>query len=159
SYPVFGSPSPYAEPLWYSRNVSPHYTESHRKLRAAVRKYIDEEIIPYAFEWENAGKVPDEVFKRHAELGYLAVTTGLDNIPWPGGIPAKEWDNWHTLILTDEINRVGYSGVLWGLGGGNGIGVPPIVNFGTEEQKARFLPGVANGTIRFCLGITEPDGL
>lgn len=47
----------------------------------------------------------------------------------------------------------------WGLGGGNGIGVPPIVNFGTPAQKAKHLPGVADGTIRFCLGITEPDGL
>jgi alkylation response protein AidB-like acyl-CoA dehydrogenase len=46
---------------------------------------------------------------------------------------------------------------MWGLGGGNGIGVPPIVFFGNDEQKARFLPGVADGSIRFCLGITEPD--
>jgi hypothetical protein len=59
TYPPFGSPTPYAEPLWYSRNVSPHYNDSHRKLRAAVRKYVDEEIIPYAFEWESAGRVPD----------------------------------------------------------------------------------------------------
>lgn len=48
--------------------------------------------------------------------------------------------------------------MIWGLGGGNSIGVPPIVNFGTPDQKARFLPGVADGSIRFCLGITEPDG-
>jgi alkylation response protein AidB-like acyl-CoA dehydrogenase len=53
----------------------------------------------------------------------------------------------------------GYTGVLWGLGGGNSIGVPPIVNFGTQAQKDRFLPGVANGSITFCLGITEPDGM
>jgi alkylation response protein AidB-like acyl-CoA dehydrogenase len=53
----------------------------------------------------------------------------------------------------------GYTGVLWGLGGGNSIGVPPIVNFGTQAQKDRFLPGVANGSITFCLGITEPDGV
>jgi hypothetical protein len=59
TYPPFGSPTPYAEPLWYSRNVSPHYNDSHRKLRAAVRKYVDEEIIPYAFEWESAGIVSD----------------------------------------------------------------------------------------------------
>jgi alkylation response protein AidB-like acyl-CoA dehydrogenase len=59
--------------------------------------------------------------------------------------------------MTDEMARVGYNGVMWGLGGGNGIGVPPIVNFGTEEQKKRFLPDVATGKIRFCLGITEPD--
>jgi hypothetical protein len=55
----FGCPTPYAEPLWYSRDVTPHYTDSHRKLRAAVRRYVDEEILPNAFEWESAGKVPD----------------------------------------------------------------------------------------------------
>ena len=57
----FGSPTPFAEPIWYSRNLTPHYTESHRKLRAAMRKYVDEESIPYAFEWETSGKVPDWV--------------------------------------------------------------------------------------------------
>ncbi|ATZ50947.1 hypothetical protein BCIN_06g04120 [Botrytis cinerea B05.10] len=149
----FGCPTPYAEPLWYSRNVSPHYTISHRKLRAAVRKYVDEEILPNAFDWESAGKA----WRRHAELGYLALSTELPDAKLPGGIKPEEWDSWHTLIVTDELSRVAYTGVLWGLGGGNGIGVPPIVNFGTEEQKNEFLPGVANGSIRFCLGITEPD--
>ncbi|PQE19770.1 acyl- dehydrogenase protein [Rutstroemia sp. NJR-2017a WRK4] len=164
----FGSPIPYAEPLWYSRDVSLHYNNSHRQLRQSVRKYVDEEILPFAFEWESAGKVPDAArailiihvpiaFKRHAELGYLALGAGILDSPLPGGIPFAEWDSWHTLIVTDELTRVGYTGVLWGLGGGNGIGVPPIVKYGTEDQKARFLPGVANGSIRFCLGITEPD--
>lgn len=59
SYEAFGCPTPYAEPLWYSRNVTPHYTASHRKLRAAVRKYVDLEILPHAFEWESAAEVPD----------------------------------------------------------------------------------------------------
>lgn len=157
TYPPFGCPTPYAEPLWYSRNVSPHYNDSHRKLRAAVRKYVDDEILPYAFEWESAGQVPDSAFRRHAELGYLALTTGLPNVRLPGDIPADEWDSWHSLITNDELSRVGYTGVLWGLGGGNGIGVPPIVNFGTQAQKDKYLSGVADGSIRFCLGITEPD--
>lgn len=59
-YPPFGSTAPYAEPLWYSRNVTEHHKDSHRKLRAAVRKYVDEELRPNAFEWEAAGRVPDE---------------------------------------------------------------------------------------------------
>ncbi|KAA8570100.1 hypothetical protein EYC84_002433 [Monilinia fructicola] len=125
--------TPYAEPVWYSRNVSPHYTTSHCKLRAAVRKYVDEEILPHAFDWESAGKA----FQRHAELGYLALGTGVSSVKLPGDIKFEEWDSWHTLIVTDELSRVAYTGVLWGLGGGNGIGVPPIVNFGTKEQKAR----------------------
>lgn len=60
TYPPFGSTTPYAEPLWYSRNQSPHYTDSHRKLRAAVRKYVDDEILPFAFDWETDGQVPDK---------------------------------------------------------------------------------------------------
>ena len=57
----FGAATPFAEPLWYSRNLTPHYNESHRKLRAAIRAYVDDEILPYAFEWESAGEVPDWV--------------------------------------------------------------------------------------------------
>jgi alkylation response protein AidB-like acyl-CoA dehydrogenase len=56
------------------------------------------------------------------------------------------------------LTRVGFVGVIWGLGGGNGIGCPPIARFGTPEQQKRWLPGVARGDLRFCLGITEPDG-
>ncbi|KAL3420367.1 acyl-dehydrogenase [Phlyctema vagabunda] len=154
---AFGSSAPYAEPLWYSRNVSPHYNESHRKLRAAVRRYVDDELLPNAFEWEEAGRVPDAVFKRHAELGYLALSTDLEGVVLPGNVSREKWDEWHNVIVTDELSRIGYTGVIWGLGGGNGIGVPPIVNFGTAAQKAQYLPGVADGSIRFCLGITEPD--
>ena len=61
------------------------------------------------------------------------------------------------MIVGDELSRLGWAGVIWGLGGGNGIGAPPIARFGTHEQKLRWLPGIARGEIRFCLGITEPD--
>jgi alkylation response protein AidB-like acyl-CoA dehydrogenase len=62
------------------------------------------------------------------------------------------------VIVGDELNRLGWCGVTWGLGGGNGIGCPPIARFGTPTQRARWLPGVARGELRFCLGITEPEG-
>jgi len=45
-----------------------------------------------------------------------------------------------------------------GLGGGNAIACPLIRDFGSEEQKLRYLPRVSRGEIRFCLAITEPDG-
>lgn len=55
--------------------------------------------------------------------------------------------------------RVAYSGTLWALNGGNNIGAPQIMNFGNEAQKKFYLPKVARGEIRTCLGITEPDGM
>jgi hypothetical protein len=68
-YTAFGSTAPYAEPLWYSRNVAPQYGDSHRRLRAEVRRYVDEEVAPFAFEWETKGKVPDEARAPHCSLG------------------------------------------------------------------------------------------
>ena len=75
----------------------------------------------------------------------------------PGGIEYGDWDTWCGVIVADEVNRLGWCGPMWGLGAGNGIGCPPIANFGSDEQRARWLPRVARGEIRFCLGITEPD--
>jgi len=59
--------------------------------------------------------------------------------------------------VSDELARLGYLGVIWGLGGGNAIGLPPILNYGSDTLKEQIIPGVINGTLRLCLGITEPQ--
>lgn len=82
----------------------------------------------------------------------------LDGQRLPADIPASEWDGFHDLIVIDEIARCGYLGVIWALACGNAIGAPPVANFGNHAQKKRFLPGILSGKIRFCLGVTEPDG-
>lgn len=61
------------------------------------------------------------------------------------------------MKMTSELSRLGYSGVVWGLGGSNSIGFPPILNYGTEELKDALCPGIINGNIRVCLGVTEPQ--
>lgn len=58
---AFGSTAPFAEPLWYSRNTTPYYTASHQRLRAFCRRYVDEELRPYAADWEASGEVPAAV--------------------------------------------------------------------------------------------------
>ena len=57
----FGSTAPYAEPPWYSRDSSPYYNDSHRKLRAFVRDYVENDLKPYAEDYEKQGFVPQEV--------------------------------------------------------------------------------------------------
>lgn len=52
---------PFAEPLWYTRNSSPFYNDSHRRLRDAVQTYVAEKITPNCAEWEAQGFVPKEV--------------------------------------------------------------------------------------------------
>ncbi|KAJ5948631.1 hypothetical protein N7454_001938 [Penicillium verhagenii] len=155
--------APYSEPLLLQLDIrNPYYTDLHRKLRAWIREYVETHIAPYAQEWEAAGQVPEEVWRHHCELGFAIVhpLTTQENaagLSLPGNVPRDKWDTWCSLITTDELTRVGFVGVVWGLGGGNSIGCPPIAKFGTAEQQRRWLPGVAKGDIRFCLGITEPD--
>lgn len=57
----FGSTAPFAEPLWYSRNNSPYYKDSHYVLRAYVRDYVEKDLKPYAEECEKAGFVSPQV--------------------------------------------------------------------------------------------------
>ena len=61
------------------------------------------------------------------------------------------------MILHDECSKVS-SGALSGLTGGSVIGAPPIVRYGTPEQKQKWLPGIFTGETRFCLAATEPTG-
>lgn len=168
--PAMSSPStsalPFADPLWHTRRASPYYTPSHVRLQREARAYVSTHIAPFCAAWEAAGRIPPAALARHAAEGYAAAAVyplaPQRFLPpgqrLPADVPPEEWDAFHDLIVIDEIARCGCLGVVWGLACGNAIGVPPLVNFGSEEQKRRFLPGVLGGQTRFCLGVTEPDG-
>lgn len=158
-------PVPFAEPLLpqLGPSFNQYYTEKHEKVRTYVRNFVETELLPNAQEWETNGEVPDYVRKKYCEAGFAIVHPVIDEEDAGGvtpiaGIPHSEWDVWCGVIVGDELNRMGWCGVSWGLNGGNGIGCPPIARFGTKEQRQRWLPKVARGELRFCLGITEPDG-
>ncbi|KAJ9501371.1 hypothetical protein H2202_003165 [Exophiala xenobiotica] len=157
--------APFSEPLLPQLDLpsNPYWTEKHHRLRAFVREYVDTNLAPYAQEWEIAGQVPESVRLRHCQLGFAIVNPVIDpadagGLEHPAGIPFEEWDTWCSVIVGDEFARLGWCGPIWGLGGGNGIGCPPISRFGSKAQREKWLPKVARGELRFCLGITEPDG-
>lgn len=193
-------PSPFADPIWYTRGDSPYYDESHVRLSKEVRKYVETFIDPYCSEWEHNGGIPHEVRNMYLHLliflcpyrctflyitfaptnqfadypleqahqhfsqqGYMAASVfplakdHLQGMRLPGGIKPDEWNEYHDLILMDEISRCGYVGIVFGMAAGNIIGLPPVLNFGTAAQKARFVPDTLKGKTKFCLGVTEPD--
>lgn len=162
--PPTTAPAPFSEPLLPQLPTpNPYYTAKHARLRAFVRNYVDTHLAPHAQEWETAGLVPASVYQTHAAHGFCVVHPVRDpsfagGMKLPANIPFDEWDTWCSVIVGDEFSRLGWCGVTWGLTGGNGIGCPPIARFGTDEQRRRWLPGVARGEVRFCLGITEPEG-
>ncbi|KAL8278933.1 hypothetical protein RQP46_008602 [Phenoliferia psychrophenolica] len=161
----FGELIPFGDPYWYQDWASPYYKDSHRKVRSAIRKFTDEHLTPNAQAWDEAKAIPAADYKRVADAGILAAIAAggsgwLDElavgIKVPGGIDPKEWDAFHNFIVVDELCRCGSGGILYGLIGGFGIGLPPVLHFGTDELKNRIVPPCLRGEKRIALAITEP---
>ncbi|HYW02863.1 MAG TPA: acyl-CoA dehydrogenase family protein [Gammaproteobacteria bacterium] len=130
---------------------SPFYTQDHAIFRESVRRFVEKEIRPHVDEWDEAGEFPRELYRRAAEAGIL----GLGFPEEYGGQPAP--DPFYNIILTEELTRAGSGGVIASLMS-LGIGLPPVVHLGTEDQKRRFVPPVVAGEKISALAITEPSG-
>ena len=126
------------------------FTEEHEQLRAAVRRFVTDELAPHAEEWEEAEGFPDEVFRRMGELGFL----GLTKPPEYGGQGA---DYWATVVLGEELMRCGNGSIPMAIAVQTDMATPPILQFGTEEQKQAYLAPAIAGTKIACIGITEPE--
>jgi acyl-CoA dehydrogenase len=126
-------------------------TDEHRELREQMRRFAAAEIAPHAHEWEEACEFPRELYRRAAEVG-------LTGIGYPEELGGAGGDFGHTLVANEEMVLAGKSvGTVAGLGS-HGIALPPIVRYGTPEQKERFVRPVLEGRMVSALGITEPGG-
>ncbi|KAJ7475782.1 peroxisomal acyl-CoA-dehydrogenase [Mycena latifolia] len=153
---------PYAEPSWLVPGFhSPYYTENHRKFQVAIRKFVDEFIYPEAqIKEEDGTRVSQELVDRMAALNIHAMRMGpgkhLKGLTLMGGlVKPEEFDYFHELIFTQELARCGARGYGDGLLSGKVIGLPPVLNFGSEELKARVVPEVLQGKKFICLAISE----
>ena len=135
-----------------ARISNPYLTPEHGEWRTQLRRFIDREIMPYAAEWDEAGKIPDELWPKAAEVGML----GLGYAEEYGGI-SEGIDIWHHNILNEELARSGVGGIGATLCV-HSIGLPPVANFASAEIKQLVIPGVLAGSKRISLGITEPGG-
>eukprot|EP00916_Digyalum_oweni_P007468 GHVL01012618.1.p1 GENE.GHVL01012618.1~~GHVL01012618.1.p1 ORF type:complete len:520 (+),score=86.62 GHVL01012618.1:57-1616(+) len=156
----FGDLIPFGDPSWYQGWNSPYYNESHKKFRNACRDWIETNIMPYVQQWDEARKIPLELFKKAGDFGMLTCSAGPAFVAGatrqlPGGIKPDEFDAFHELILVDELSRTG-SGVVWGLTGGLGIGLPPVALKGPPHLAEKVKKECLSGEKIICLCITEP---
>lgn len=160
----FGEGMPFGDPYWYQDFHSPFYNDSHRRLRKAMRKWVEKEIMPNVFKWDEEKILPDSLVKAAAEAGVLAACVTeypheYTKVPILfGAVDPKEFDPFHMAIVVDELARCASGGVMWGLIGGLGIGLPPVMHFGPEAMKKRVIADCVEGRKRICLAITEPSG-
>jgi predicted heme/steroid binding protein len=72
----FGSLVPYSEPLWYQGFSSPYYNDSHRRFRKECRKFVEEEIIPNAYDWEENRIFPKGIHNKLFKKGFYGSVLG-----------------------------------------------------------------------------------
>jgi alkylation response protein AidB-like acyl-CoA dehydrogenase len=125
------------------------FTEEHEQLRESIRRFVIKELQPHADEWEET-TFPDSVLARMGELGFL----GLDKPEAYGG---QGGDYYSSLVLAEEMAHAHCGGLAMGVAVQTDMAMPPILAFGTEEQKQEWAAPAIQGTKILCIGITEPD--
>lgn len=133
------------------RSPSPFMGETHRAWRDSLRKFVERELIPHATDWDEAGHVPREVFKKAGAFGLLGAGYPEQYGGWSEG-----FDRFHGIVTSEELARMGAGGVTAALMV-HGIGLPPILAIGDPEMKQRIAPPVLRGETQISLAITEPD--
>jgi alkylation response protein AidB-like acyl-CoA dehydrogenase len=125
------------------------FTDEHEQLRESIRNFATKELAPHAEEWEET-TFPNWVFTRMGELGFL----GLDKPEEYGG---QGGDYYSAIVLAEEIGHSNSGGMCMGVAVHTDMAMPPILAFGTEEQKQEWVVPAIKGEKILCLGITEPD--
>jgi long-chain-acyl-CoA dehydrogenase len=124
------------------------FEPEHDAFREAFRAFVAEEITPHYAEWERAGIVPRDVWRKAGDLGFLGFSVPEDF----GGLGLDDYR--YAVVITEELVRAAANGVFFGLH--TDVCVPYLVRYGTEEQKRRWLPDTVSGDLITAIAMSEP---
>lgn len=125
----------------------PYFTDDHGRVREIVRHFAEKEVRPIAREHDENSRFPWQTVKKMGELGFLGA-------PWPEVLGGAGMDYTSYLIIIEELAKVDASHAIT-VSAHTTLGTSPIMNFGTEEQKERFVPHLATGRVLGGFGLTE----
>jgi alkylation response protein AidB-like acyl-CoA dehydrogenase len=125
------------------------FEESHLATREMVREFAREEVAPVAKQLDADAKFPWDNIRKMADLGLLGV-------PWSEDLGGAGLDTLSFMIAIHELAKVDASHGLT-ISAHTTLGTSPIVNFGTDEQRKRFVPFLASGRVMGGFGLTEPE--
>jgi butyryl-CoA dehydrogenase len=129
-------------------DLSLYFTEQHYQVRDMVREFAAQHVAPVARELDRTQAFPWENVKRMGELGLLGV-------PWPEELGGAGMDQLSYYVALHELAKVDASHSLT-VSAHTNLGTSPIVDFGTAEQKRRYVPLLAGGKVLGGFGLTEP---
>jgi len=126
-----------------------YFTEQHLATREMVREFARAEVAPIAAKYDAEAKFPWESIRKMGELGLLGV-------PWPEELGGAGLDLISFMIAIHELGKVDASHGLT-ISAHTTLGTSPIVKFGSDAQKRRYVPLLASGRVMGGFGLTEPE--
>lgn len=127
--------------------MHPFLKSTHEELRKKIREFAEKEIKPMARKLDELGMFSTELTKKMGELGLFGMTI-------PEKFGGMNLDTLSYIIAVEELARIDSSQAAT-VASHNSLGISPIYQFGTEEQKKRFLPGLTTGEKLWAFGLTE----
>ena len=127
------------------------FTEEHHLFRDTFRHFVEKEIVPYNEQWEKDGIVSREMWLKAGEQGFL----GLDVPEVYGGSGVSDFG--YSAIIAEELAKAGVVSAGAGIGLHNDIVIPYFLEYGNEEQKRRWLPGMCAGELITAIAMSEPN--
>jgi len=128
----------------------PIFTAEHEELRGSIRRFVAAEVRPHVVEWEDAGHFPDDLFRRCGELGFLGLHFPTE---WGG----SAGDLATGLLFVEELARCGAGAIPMAISVQTHMATPALAEFGTDDQRERWLRPAIAGTKIGAIAITEPD--
>lgn len=127
------------------------YTEDHEDFRATVAAFLDKEVVPHFDQWERNKLVDRSMWKAAAETGVIGFSLPEEY----GGLGVKDYR--YEMIRGEEVAKRGVGAATSGWGVSDGIVPGYFEAFANEEQKQRYLPGLASGEKISAIAMTEPE--
>ena len=123
------------------------FSPDHEAFRDSFRRFIAKEIAPFHADWEEQGYVERAVWNKAGENGFLCTSM-------PEAYGGADADKLYSVIQMEELARAGTSGIGYSLH--SEIVAPYILHYGTEAQKAHYLPKLASGEMIGAIAMSEP---
>jgi alkylation response protein AidB-like acyl-CoA dehydrogenase len=127
-----------------------HFTEDHELFRESFRTFVEREMVPHHLEWNREGIVSRDLFATAGEAGFLGMAVPEEY--GGGGVD----DFRYSQVIGEELQYAGVGASGLGMTLHTDICLPYFLSLGTEEQKARWLPGIVAGELITAIGMTEP---
>lgn len=126
------------------------YDVDHEHYRAVVRAFLEREVAPFKDEWDRERWIPQEVLAAAAEKGVMGLGVPEEH----GGAGATDYR--YRMVVCEEIARINALSFGLTLTLQDDLILPYLVRLGSEEQKRRWLPGIASGQEIWAIAMTEP---